>query len=229
MRPLSPVVFRRFATLVLATIVCVVPSVANAGPILGSFTATLSEPGFPDAVNSGLNVDGSFEIAFGDGSEIGGLFFDPEYINVTSNGAGTSLLYQIYGGGDPHSVAGYSHSWDPGTTLEFSDFVLDQAATLTSVTVTVPFGVVGAGGGNLVLNTDYSFTGNSLLIDLGSVGVSNGGLLGQMLFNLNFVADNPTDPPDPPNPVPDHASSLMLLSAGMAAIAAHRQSARRRR
>jgi hypothetical protein len=229
MRPPSPIALRPFAALVLATIVFVVPSVANAGPILLSFNATLSEPGFPDAVNSGLTVDGGVEIAFDDGSEIGDLFFDPEYINVASNAAGTSLLYSIYGGGDDHPVANYAHSWGADTTLEFSgfDFGPGQTATLTSVGVTLT-NVVGAGGGNLVLNTDYSFTGTSLLLNLGSVGVLKSGFpLGQMLFNLNFVADNPTDPPDPPNPVPDPASPLMLLGASMAAIAAYRRTALR--
>ena len=134
----------------------------------------------------------------------------------------------IQGGLDDHPVAaGYSTSWQAGTTLLFSNFVLDQPGTLASVGVGVNQ-VVGAAGGPLVGGVDYLFTTNSLLLNIGSLGIleqAGQTPLGLMTFQLNFLADDPVDPPDP---VPDTVSTLALFGMGMAALEARRRFARGR-
>lgn len=216
---------RCLATFVLATAMVVLPcSIATAGPILLSFDVTLSEPGEPDASDAGVLVDGGVEIQYPNGN-VGGLFFDDEFVDVTSSAATTSLAYMIQGGLDDHPVAaGYSTSWQAGTTLLFSNFVLDEPGTLASVGVIVNQ-VVGAAGGPLVSGVDYLFTTTSLLINIGSLGIleqAGQTPLGLMTFQLDFLADQP------PDAVPDPASSLTLFGMGMAALAARRRFARRR-
>lgn len=217
---------RCLATFVLAIVILVLPcSIATAGPILLSFDVTFAEPGFLPEVDSGLAVTGAVEINNANGTNVGGLFFDDEFVDVSSTAATTLLAYLIQGGLDDHAVAaGYSTSWSAGTTLLFSNFVLDQPGTLTSVGVTVNQ-VVGAGGGMLVSGADYVFTTSSLLLNIGSLGIleqAGQTPLGLMTFHLDFLADQP------PNPVPDAASSLTLFGIGMAALATRRRWARRR-
>ena len=230
---LSPLRAPRYlASFVLAMVIVVLPtSIATASPILLSFDVILFQPG--PVVNSdlGLAVTGAVEINNANGTDVGSVFFDPEFIDVTSDAAATSLAYMIQGGLNPHPVtSGYSTPWPFGTAILFANFVLDQPATLASVSVTVDQAngfarVVGAGGGALVNGVDYFITspfGNNLQVQLGQLGILEQDLqspLGLMTFHLNFVADDPL----PPNPVPDPASSLTLFGMAIAAIAARRR------
>ena len=220
---LPPRAPRYLATFVLAIVIVVLPcSIATAGPILLKFDVTLND-GSPVSDSAVAVIPGA-EINNANGTNVGALLFDDEFVNITSTAAATSLVYMIQGGLDAHPVAaGYSTSWQAGTTLLFSNFVLDNPGTLASVGVTVNK-VVGAAGGSLVNGVDYLFTTNSLLLNIGLLGIFEGGQtpLGLLTFNLEFVAD------EPPNPVPDAASSLTLFGMGMAALAARRRFARRR-
>lgn len=223
---LSPLrALRCRATFVLAMAIVVLPSsIATAGPILLKFDATLTDSVGPES-NQDVDVISGVEIAGGDGTAVGDLFFDPEFIDVTSNSAMTLLAYSIYGGGEAHSVPGYAHSWPIGTTLEFSDFLLNAlGGRLDSVDVIGASSVIGAGGGSLVLGVDYIVNDDSLLLNIGGLGILAGpNPLGLMTFRLNFEADE-----EPPTTVPDAASSLTLLGMGMAALAAGRRLAGRR-
>lgn len=214
------------ASFVLAMVMVVLPcSIATAGPILLNFDVTLTEPGFAAEIDSGLAVTGAVEINNANGTNVGALFFDDEFVDVTSTDATTSLAYSIQGGLDAHPIAaGYSTSWQAGTTLLFSNFVLDQPGTLASVGVTVNQ-VVGAAGGPLVSGVDYLFTSTFLLLNIGSLGIleqAGQTPLGLITFQLDFLAD------EPPVPIPDAASSMTLFGMGMAALAARRRLARRR-
>jgi hypothetical protein len=224
---LPPRAPRCLATFVLVIAIVVLPSsIATAGPILLNFNVTLND-GSPVS-DSAVAVSPGAEISYGNGTNVGELFFDDEFIDITSTAATTSLAYMIQGGLAAHPVAaGYSTSWQAGTTLLFSNFVLDQPGTLASVSVNVNK-VVGAAGGGLVGGVDYLFTTNSLLLNIGSLGIleqAGQTPLGSMTFQLSFVADQPTDPP---NPVPDAGWSLTLFGMGMAALATRQRWARRR-
>lgn len=216
---------RYLATFVAMVIVLLPCSIATAGPILLKFDVTLTN-GAPVS-DSAVAVIPGVEISSTSGTNVGGLFFDGEFIDVTSTDSIIFLAYKIQGGLDPHPVApGYSTSWPAITTLLFSNFVLDQSGTLAFGGVTLNQ-VVGAGGGAFVSGVDYVFDTNSnslqLNIDpLGILGQPGQTPLGLMTFQLNFEADQP------PNSVPDATSSLTLFGMGMAALATRRRWARRR-
>jgi hypothetical protein len=227
---------RSLSTFVLAIVIAVLPSsIATASPILLSFDIGVFQPAQPFVHDSGVAVTGGVEInnAAG-GTNVGALFFDDEFIDFTSTAAGTSLAYMLQGGGPEHPIdSGYSTSWPLGSAILFSNFVLDQPATLASVSVTVDQAngsprVIGTNGLSLVNGVDYSITtpfGNNFQVNFSGLGILNQAEqtpLGLMTFHLNFVAD------EPPNPVPDPASSLTLLGIGMAAVASRRRFARRR-
>jgi hypothetical protein len=229
---LPPHAPRCLATFALAIGIVVLPSsIATAGPILLKFDVAVLSPGSPSAFDSSVDVTGAVELNNANGTNVGGLFFDDEFVNVSSDSATTLLAYMIQGGLADHPADGYSTAWELGSAILFANFVLDQPATLASVSVTVDQAnnsarVVGAGGGSLVNGVDYFITfQNDLQLQLGGLGILDqpGQIpLGLMTFQLNFVADQP------PNPVPDAASSLTLFGMGMAALAARRRFARRR-
>ena len=223
MRLSPPSASRCFATFVMAAALLVVPgSIANAAPILLSFDVAMMQPGESVVVDAGLAVGAGAEVNNVNGTNYGALLFDDEFIDVTSDASATSLLYQIQGGLNPHPVdAAYSTSWPFGSAILFYNFVLDQPGTLASVGVSVN-NVIGAAGGPLVY-PDFLFTPFSLQLNFGQFGILEqaGQLpLGQMTFELNFIADQ--------RPVPDAASTLMLFGIGMTALAARGRLARRR-
>lgn len=222
------------AALALAVTLIVLPSsLASGAPMLVSFDATLTDPFAPPPVDDlGILVTGGVEINRANSTNIGDLFFDDEFVDVASDASTTFLRYLIQGGLNAHPVnAGYSTSWPTGTTLLFSNFVLDQPGTLVSVGVSVDQAqgmdrVIGAGGGALVNGVDYVFTTSSLLINIGTLGIleqQGQTPLGLMTFRLGFQADQQQQP----EPVPEPAS-LMLIGTGIAALAARRRSAHRR-
>lgn len=230
---LPPHAPRCLATFVLAIGIVVLPSsIAMAGPIVLNFDVGLLQPGSFE-YDAGVSVTGAVELNNVNGTKVGGLFFDDEFVDVSSDSATTLLKYLIQGGLADHPVAdGYSTAWE-GAGIVFGNFVLDQPGTLASVSVTVDQAngvarVVGAGGGSLVEGVDYfvnAFQPNTLQLQLYGLGILDQPgqtPLGLMTFQLNFVADQP------PNPVPDAASSLTLFGMGMAALAARRRFARRR-
>ena len=224
---LKPPTLRSLITVVFATIMLAASSsIATAGPILLSFDVVLMQPGPIVDTDSNVAVGGGVEINYASGTtNVGALFFDDEFIDVTSSAAATTLVYQIQGGLNPHPVvAGYSTSWPFGSAIMFYNFVLDQPATLASVDVDVD-GVIGAAGGPLVY-PDFLVGPNFLQLNFGQFGIleqANQTPLGLMTFQLNFVADE-----EPPNPVPDPASSWALLGLSMSAIAAGKRLAGRR-
>ena len=227
MRVFPPTAPRSFATFILAAVIVVVPcSIANAAPILLSFDATLAQPGFLPVTDDDLAVGSGVEVEFLNGTNLGNLMFDDEFIDVTSDASSTLLAYMIQGGYDAHPTTGYSTAWPLGTSILFYDFVLDQPGTLDSVSVSVN-GVVGAAGGPLVDGVDYivnGLGGSTLqiqLFNLGILDVAGQTPLGLMTFHLNFVADDPVEP------VPDTASTLSLLGMSIAALAARRRLAGR--
>ena len=74
--------------------------------------------------------------------------------------------YMIQGGLNPIPLTAAIDPMAVGTAILFSNFVLDQPATLASVSVTVDQAngfarVVGAGGGALVNGVDYFITSPS--------------------------------------------------------------------
>jgi len=230
---LPPRAPRCLATFVLAIVIVVLPcSIATAGPIVLKFDVGLLQPGSFD-YDAGIDVTGAVELNNANGTNVGGLFFDDEFVNVSSNSTTTLLAYMIQGGLADHPVAdGYSTAWPLGAGIVFGNFILDQPGTLASVSVTVDQAngvarVVGAGGGSLVNGVDYfvnPFQPNTLQLQLYGLGIldqSGQTPLGLMTFNLEFVADQP------PNPVPDAASSLTLFGMAMAALATHRRARRR--
>jgi hypothetical protein len=227
----APVNARFSAVVFFAIAFAVLPaSMAMAAPILVKFDVTLSQPGPVVDSDAGIVVDNAAtELDNLNGTNVGGVLFDPEFIDVTSTAALTTLAYMIQGGFDDHGTSGYGTAWPLGTAILFSNFVLDQPGTLASVSVTVDNvagtpRVVGAGGGALVEGVDYLVSPNSLLLQLFGLGIlEQPGLLplGQMTFQLNFEAV------DPPVRVPEPASSLMLFGMGMTALAARRRLFRR--
>jgi hypothetical protein len=223
---------RSLATFVLAIVIVVLPcSIATASPILLAFDVGVLQPGSPFVYDLGVAVTGGVEINKAGDTSLGELFSDDEFIDVTSNAAGTSLAYLIQGGGGDHPIAsGYSTTWPLGSAILFSNFVLDQPGTLASVSVTVDQAnssprVVGANGLSLVNGVDYFITtpfGNNLQVNFTGLGVldqADQTPLGLMTFHLNFVADDPL----PPNSVPEPASSLTLFGMAIAAMAARRR------
>jgi hypothetical protein len=213
-------------TRVLASVVAltfgalVVPSAASAAPILLNFTATLTEPGSPDEEDSGLAVAAGAEITSDGSTNVGSLFFDDEYVDVSSDPTVTTIEYQIQGGADPHPDTNYSLTgWTSGTTLTFSNFVLSEPGTLVAVTVRLR-DVIGEAGAALIFGTDYSFNGTSLAIFLAGLGIleqQDQLPLGLMTFDLTFRAHEQQDVPEP--------ASLALFGAGLGLVMA----ARRRR
>jgi len=221
---------RRCAVVFFAMVFTVLPvSMAIAAPILLKFDVTFIQPGSPANFDAAVEVDNTTrEIDNVNGTDVGSVFFDPEFVDVASTPAQTLLSYLIQGGLDDHGTPGYSTAWPSGTAMLFSNFVFDQPGTLTSVSVTVDQAagtprVVGAGGGALIEGVDYfvnMLVPNTLQLQLFGLGILEqpGFLpLGQMTFQLNFEAV------DPPVPVPDAGSSLMLFGMGMTALAARRR------
>jgi hypothetical protein len=230
-----PLSARWRATFVLALVILVSPSIATAGPILISFDVTLSQPGPVVDFDDDVLVTNGVEIDNASGTNVGAplVFFPDEFIDVTSDLSSTSLAYMLQGGGGVHpTAAGYQTSWPFGTAILFSDFVLDQPGTLASVSVTVDEAgglarVVGAGGGPLLEGVDYFVNPNSLQLQLFGLGIldqADQTPLGLMTFQLNFVADDPIDPPVPVS----EPASLTVIGMAIAAIGARRRFARPR-
>ena len=186
-------------------------SQADAAPIVVRFDATLTDPDFAVLENDAdVDVVAGPEITLANSTNVGNLFFDDEFVDVSSNSALSLLSYRVQGGGGEHPLdSNYSLTgWGLLATLAFSNLELDVAGAFTGVTLAVDTvngdpRVIGAAGGALVAGVDYLFDplAESLIIYLGGLGVLNAEApaLGTLTFTLALQAEDPDPPAEYPS------------------------------
>lgn len=203
-------------TLTVACVVVVLGLSAQAVPILHGDLVDVRfkmSPGL-DFANLGLTVDASdanpalgvgdppvqdVEVAHGDGSPIAvsGVLFDKDWIDIDDD----VVTFQIQGGGPTHSPGYQTKGAGPDARFEITGMDFTPATPITSVGI-VLIDIIGVAEG-----TELTFTGDSLTLIFGTLGIRADTDVGQVIVTLN-----PTDPG--PDVIPE-PTTLALLGLGV--------------
>jgi PEP-CTERM motif len=201
------------SALMLGTLVAFQP-VAAAPILTGPVTVTEHEPPFPDLVNTVTTVvsGGTAEITSGDGTDIGGLLLDGEFIDINSVFGTNTILFSIRGTGNSNAGGHPAGFFDTGYTSTaqylFTGFHFSSAAHISGVSASTPDADVSDLG-----TLNLAFTNDSITMNFGGLGVRGSSTnLGELLLSVQTVAD--TTPPGMPEP-----ASLALVGIGLAAAA----------
>jgi len=176
---------------------------------------------FSDVVMVGAGA----ELTYFDGSDIGdNVFLDNELIDIGD----ASIFLRIEGGGPDHATAaGFTTTGlDATAQYSFTNLVWGGTpGTIIGVSV-VCSNMVADDCTSGMAGSEVSFTGNSVTLNVGTLGVAQnamfgGAYVGSITLNLDVTHDT-TPPPQIPEP-----SSILLFGtgAGLAWLAQRRRTA----
>ena len=186
--------------------------------LLGSnVTVSLLETGFPDASDT-VTVTAAAEIVGNDpASNVGSLLFSDEFVDISA----LRIVYRIHGGGGAYAANPNYQLWGPtadDARLVFSGLNFQESGSFLADVLITMQDVVGLSlGANGV-----AFTGNSLTLNFGSLGILASTNIGTITLDLRVGHDSP-----PPNNVPE-PGSLLLMVLGLFALFAARYAPGRR-
>ncbi len=180
---------------------------ASAAPILVGDTITFQL--LDDGVGLGTLTDVKL-IAFpgdgldmGDGTNIGdNALLDGEFIHVFE----TSIIFQLFGGGDVVSPGYRATGFGPGARYVLSDLFQPGVAEIVGVSIALTDII------NVMLGDEVLFDANSVTLFVDDLGILESSTnLGQVMLSLTVrELDDPAPVPEP--------GTLLLLGSGVAAI-----------